>query len=291
MSSPMHGHDLRPRIKSRVDKRVRDMVTANGGPEKCLGKPSATGLGVHIIFRSEESLKPTTSPRSRPRPRPSTSTPQKEEDVEMVGSSESSSGSDTNTAEHTPRHEKRQPSSTLNAPKVLRRTEDRRPEDWNGGSLASADGRVADSMEHIAKRRLAPYSDLRDIEAARRRVDQQRLLEARRIRLEQLEKGAKREAQLLRQRADDLEREASEELERLLRGETEVGEVEEEQGRSMAMEGDGDDDQSDVRSDWSYAPTEVYPTDDDDQPRWSSPAPSLSLPVSSPIPTHSYKYQ
>ena len=281
MSSPIHGHDLRPRIKSRIDKRVKDMVAANGGPEKCLGKPSATGLGVHLIFLSEGSPRPTTSPGPGPRARPSTG-PREEQDVKMVDSSESSSGSDTDTAEHTPNREHIIPSRILNAPTALRRTEVRRLEDWNRGGFVSTDGSVQDGTAHIAKRRPAPHWDLEDIEAARQRVHQQRIIEAKKIQLEQLVKGAQREAQQLRQRADDLERETSERFERLLRGETEIDEGEGEEPETTAVE---DGDQSDVRSNWSYAPTEVY-SNEGDHPRRASPSPPLPSPISPSTPTH-----
>ncbi|KAI0246249.1 hypothetical protein BJV78DRAFT_1256497, partial [Lactifluus subvellereus] len=268
MSSPMHSYDLRSNVESGLNRRIKAMVAANGGPEKCIGKPSATGLGVHIIFLSEQSPRLTTGPS------PATRTPREEEDVEMVDS-ESSSGSDIDTAEqHAPRQEHIGPSSTLDAPRVPRRTEDRQPEDWNGGNLASTDGRVADSMAHVAKRRPAPRSDLKDVEAARRRVKVQRLAEAKKIRIEQLMKRAQREAQQLRQRAADLERESAEDVARLLREEMETDEEGEgEEARSRNTE-DGDGDQFDVQSNGSYTPTEVYSTDDGHQPRWSSPFPS-----------------
>ena len=263
------------------------MVAANGGPDKCLGEPSATGLGVHLTFLSEESPKPTTSPRTRPRPTPSTS-PREEEDVKMVDSSGSSSGSDTDTAEHTPQSQHVRPSSTLKAPRVPRRAGDRRLENWIGRNFAPADGSVPDSTAPVAQRRPAPYSDLKDVEEARRRVHQQRLKEAKRIQLEQLLKGAQREARQLRQRADDLEHETSEHMERLLRGEEEVDEEEVKAAKPTAMEEDGaDEDQSDVQSNWSYTPTEVYSRDGGDQPRRSSPSPSLLRPVSPTISTHS----
>ncbi|KAI0246254.1 hypothetical protein BJV78DRAFT_1256533, partial [Lactifluus subvellereus] len=269
MSSPMHEDDLRFDVNSGLNRRIKAMVAANGGQEKCIGKASATGLGVHIIFLSEQSPGPTTSPR------PATRTPREEEDIEMVDSSESSAGSDIDTAEqHTPRGEYRRPSSTLNAPRAPRRTEDRRLEDWNRGNLASIDGRVVDSMSHITKRWPAPRSDLKDVEAARQRVEVQRLAEAKKIRIEQLMKRAQREAQQLRQRAADLERETAEDVARLLREEMETDEGEGEEARSRDTEEDGDGDKFDVQSNGSYTLTEVYSTDDGHQPRWSSPFPS-----------------
>ena len=66
------------------------------------------------------------------------------------------------------------------------------------------------------------------------------------------------------------------------------GEGEGEEARSRDMEGGGDGDQFDVQSNCSHAPTEVYSTDDGDQPRWSSPSLSLPLPASSDIPTDSH---
>ncbi|KAI0253239.1 hypothetical protein BJV78DRAFT_1195237 [Lactifluus subvellereus] len=277
MSSPMLEDDLRSNVKGGLNRRIKAMVAANGGPEKCIGKPSATGLGVHIIFLSEQSPKPTTSPC------PATRTPREEEDVDMV---DSESGSDIDTAEqHAPHHEHDKPSSTLDAPRVPRRTGDRRPEDWNGGNLASIDGRVVNSMAHMTKCGQAPRSDLKDVEAARRRVEVQRHAEAKKIRIEQLMKRARREAQQLRQRAADLERETAEEVARLLREEMETDKEEGEEARSREMEEDGDKDRFDVQSNGSYTPTEIYSADDGDQPRWSSPFPSPSpMPLPTPYP-------
>ena len=205
----------------------------------------------------------------------------------MVDSSESSSGSDTDTAEHTPRSEHVRPSSALKAPRVPRRTGDRRLENWIGGNFVPANGSVPNSMAPVAQRRPTPYSDLKDVEEAHRRVHQQRLKEVKRIQLEQLLKGAQREARQLRQRADDLEHETSEQMERLLRGEEEVDVEEVEAAKPTAMEEVADEDQSDVQSNWSYTPTEVYSRDGGDQPRRSSPSPSLLRPVSPTISTHS----
>jgi hypothetical protein len=191
----------------------------------------------------------------------------------MMDSSESSSDFDIDTAEqNTPQQKYTEPSSTLNVPRAPRWTEGRRPEDWNGGNLVSAGGSVTDRTVHVAKRRPAPHSDYKDVEAARRRVQRQRLAEAKKIHLEQLIKGAQREAQQLRQRATDLERETAEEVERLLREETEMGEGNGEEARSRDMEGGGDEDHFEVQSNCSHAPTEVYSTDDGDKPRWSSPS-------------------
>ncbi|KAI0249348.1 hypothetical protein BJV78DRAFT_1227709 [Lactifluus subvellereus] len=153
MSSPMHGYDLRSNVESGLNRRIKAMVAANGGPERCIGKPSATGLGVHIIFLSEQSPIPTTSQR------PSTRTPREEEDIEMVDSSESSSDSDIDTAEqHTPRREHKRPSSTLDAPRVPRRTEDRRPRTGTEGTRIH---RRESSGQHGAYRKASASSPLR----------------------------------------------------------------------------------------------------------------------------------
>ena len=85
----------------------------------------------------------------------------------------------------------------------------------------------------------------------------------------------------MRQRADDLERETAVELEQLFREVTELGEGEGEDAQPRSMQEDGDGDQFDLQSNWSYKPTEVYSTDDGHQERWSSPSPSLPLHVSS----------
>ncbi|KAI0248907.1 hypothetical protein BJV78DRAFT_745979 [Lactifluus subvellereus] len=303
-STVAHDYDLCPDVKSRLEKRIKDMVAAHGGPVKVIGKPSATGLGVHLIFLSEESPK-STSPRPRPHPRPSTGTPREEEDIEMVESSKSESGSssdsdmdssesgsssDVNTAEwHTPRQQYAKPSSTLDTPKAPRRTEDRQPGNWNEGGLASTDVSVTDSLAPITKRRLAPRSDLKGVEAARRRVEEQRLAEAKKIQLEQLRKRVQREAQQLRQRAADLEREAAEEVARLLQEEIEMDDAGE--SRDM-LEEDGDGDRFDVQSNGSYTPTEVY-SDEEEELRWWSPSLSplplrlcLRLRRTPPIPTY-----
>ena len=239
------------------------MVAAHGGSKNVIGRPSATGLGVHLIFLSEESPKSTSRPR--PRPRLNRGTPgQEEEDVEMadsdVDSSGSRSGPEIDAAEHTQHQEHKGPPSTLDTPKAPRRTEDWRPEEWHKGSVASTDASVMNSPAPITKRWPAPHSDIEDVEAARQRVQEQRLAEAKRFQIEQLWKGAQREAQQLRQRAADLEHETAKEIAQLLQMEMEMNG--EGQSRDM-LEEDGDGDRFEVQSNRSYTPTEVYSEDDD----------------------------
>ncbi|KAI0255466.1 hypothetical protein BJV78DRAFT_1175720 [Lactifluus subvellereus] len=220
-------------------------------------------------------------PTPSPRPRPSTRASPKE-DVEMVDSSESESGSssdsdmdspesssssDTDTTEpNTPNRGQPTPSPPLRTPKPWR-TKDLQPEDWQEGTVASTDRSVIDSLVSIASRRKAP-SDLEDVEAARRRVEAQRRDEAKRIRVEQLQKQARLGAWKLRQHADDLEREAAEHAARLL------GEMEEATASTAAAM---DEDGLEVRSNHSYTPTETSSSDDDEY--WSS---SPSLPFYTP---------
>lgn len=121
-------------------------------------KPSATGLGVHFVFQSEESPKPTSSPR----PRPSTRAPRKG-DVKIVNPSESSSGLDMGTAKpHTPRRGNKIPIPSL----PLWKPKPRRTED-----LQSTDVSVMDSLMPIPHCRQVFQSDLKDVEAADWRVE------------------------------------------------------------------------------------------------------------------------
>ena len=141
--SSTHSYNLRSNVKSGVDKRVKDMVDAYGGLECVIGRPSATGLGVHLVFLSK-SPKPSLSPR----PCPSTRA-QPKEDVEMVDSSEresrSSSDSDTDTVEPNPPYGKyHRPSLPLQTPKPWR-TEDLQPEGCQEGTVTSTDGSVTDT--------------------------------------------------------------------------------------------------------------------------------------------------
>jgi hypothetical protein len=248
--SSTHGYNLRPNVNTRVDKRIKDMVDANGGPDCVVGKRSATGLGVHLTFQYE-SPKPTLrSPRA----------PAKE-DVEMEDETESnsgsssdpdmdssesssSSGSGTDTVEpNAPASGNYETASLLLRTPRPRRTEDLQPEDCPEGTVTSTDGSVTDTLSFTASRRKVPsYRD--DVEAARRRVEAQRRQEAKRIRIEQLQKQARLEAWKLRQQADDLEQETAKGVAHLLR-----------EDRSTSM--DEDEDGFDVQSNHSYAPTET----------------------------------
>lgn len=60
----------------------------------------------------------------------------------------------------------------------------------------------------------------------------------------------------------------------MLQGETKVDEREGEELKTMAVEEGGDGDQSDMRSNSSYAPTEVS-LNEGDHPCWASPSPTL----------------
>jgi hypothetical protein len=55
-------------VKSRVQRRVEDMIAIFGGPDKVIGKPSATGLGVHITFKEDADAERTPRPRPPPLP-------------------------------------------------------------------------------------------------------------------------------------------------------------------------------------------------------------------------------
>jgi hypothetical protein len=149
--SSSHGYNLRPNVDSRVNKRVKDMVDAYGGPERVTGKRSATGLGIHLIFRYE-------SPKPTPNPRPCRFHAPPEGDVEMVDSTESESGSSSgmDSSESSPSSdadtvEPNPPSSAHDIPSLALRTpKPRRPEDLRleyrqRGMVMSTDGSVTDT--------------------------------------------------------------------------------------------------------------------------------------------------
>jgi hypothetical protein len=138
--------------------------------------------------------------------------------------------------------------------KTPRRMEGRQPKGRKAGTVASSDARVDDSLVSISGRRRARHSakDMQGIQAARLRVAVRRREDAKKIRLEQIKKQILTEAQALRQRAADLEREA-------------------EDAARIALEMDEEKD-DDVLSNYSYAPTEVY--SDSEQEYWLRPCPS-----------------
>jgi hypothetical protein len=178
-------------------------VVIYGGPENVIRKLSATGLGLHIIFRqdsdSDSDAEPST-PRPHPLALPSTSfTPEVEGVV-----------SDTDHTEpHALPPRNRTPTSALNNPRLRPRTENRQPKGWKHGSTASSDMSVGSNHASVIKKRQdhhsAPTSD--EIEAARHRVPQQRPADAERTCIQQEKKLMALEAARLRQRAADLERE------------------------------------------------------------------------------------
>jgi hypothetical protein len=158
--------------------------------------------------------------------------------------------------------------------KTPRRMEDRQPKGWKAETIAPSDARVEDALTSISGRRRARHStkDMQGIQAARLRVAARRREDAKRIRLEQIKKQILTEAQALRQRAADLEREAEDAARIAL--EMDEEKEEDENGResesepSTAMEEDKDD----VLSNHSYAPTEVY--SDSEQEYWLRPRPA-----------------
>ena len=278
--SSTHGYNLRPNVNTRIDKRMKDMIDANGGPDCVIRKRSATGLGVHLTFQYE-SPKPTPRSRRGPRASPkedvemedeteSNSGSSSDQDIESSESS-SSSGSDTDTVEpNAPASGNYETASLLLRTPRPQRTEDLQPEDCPEGTVTSTDGSVTDTLTSMASRRKIPsYRD--DVEAARRRVEVQRRQEAKGIRIEQLQQQAQMEAWKLRQRADDLEQEIAEGVAHLLR---------EDESTSM----DEDEDGFDVQSNHSYTPTETSEPSDDNEHWLSSPSTSVEPSQFSDIP-------
>jgi hypothetical protein len=229
MTNTTHEHFLRPNTKSRVQRRVDEMVAIFGGPEKVIGKPSATGHGIHIIFKEDADAEHT--PRPRPHPLP----PFEEEDIDMdelesnvddEAMSQSSSfygiSSDLDHAVPHVQASKTQPTPTLDELRLCQRMENSQPKGWTDGNAppgVSVNGDHAPTQKTSQVCSSDPPSDA--VEAARQRVAQQRRDNAERIRIFQAKKLISLEAGLLRQRAADLEREAEEE-EAELTGKTEI---------------------------------------------------------------------
>jgi hypothetical protein len=139
-----HDYFLRSDTKSRVLRRVDEMVAMYGGPEKVIKKPSATRVGVHIIFR-EDAEEPSTS---RPRPLP-------------LPLSHSSIASNMDHAEpHVPRPQNAR-TPALDEPRACRRAGNSQPTGWNDGNAPS--GVSVDGND----------AALEALEAARQRVAQQ----------------------------------------------------------------------------------------------------------------------
>jgi hypothetical protein len=247
-----HDYFLRTNTKSRVLRRVNEMVAMYGGPEKVIGKPSATGVGVHIIFR-EDADEELSMPGPPPLPLPPAPSPEGEDvnmdslesnmDAESMSSSSCSSSIpfDRNHAEpHAPRPENAPPTPTLDEPRACRRAGNSQPTGWTDGKAPSGES-VDCNHVIVTKPSRVCHSD-EALEAARQRVARQRRDDAERIRRIQERKLMLVEADLLRQRAADLEREAEEEATGLAGSNLE----------STVME----DDTHEVDS--NYARTEVY---------------------------------
>jgi hypothetical protein len=229
MTNTTHEHYLRPNTKSRVQRCVDEMVAIFGGPEKVIGKPSATGLGIHIIFKEDADAEHT--PRPRPHPLP----PFEGEDIDVdevesnvndEAMSQSSSFSGISDLGHgvpqTPAPEYPVPAPTLDEQRLCQRVENSQPKGWTDGNAPPG---VSVGGDHEPFQKTSqicssdPPSD--QVEAARQRAAQQRRDNAERIRIFQAKKLIRLEAGLLRQRAADLEHEAEEE-EAELTGKTEI---------------------------------------------------------------------
>lgn len=199
-----HGYSLRPNAKGRMEKRMNAYVAAFGEENKnnIVAGPSETGEGIRLIFDRENSLEPVPG---GPIEQGYTTT---SEDVIIIDDdsdsdssadcdSDSASESDTSSPQ-TPRRVRFEPTSTLRTPKPQRHGEQRQ-EDWREGSVASSVS-VADSMASIVERGRVLRSQLQDVQAGRRRVEEQRRAEGQRIRIEQIHRLFEEQERILRER-------------------------------------------------------------------------------------------
>ena len=206
-----HGYSLRPNAKGRMEKRLNAYVAAFGEENKdnIVAAPSETGEGIRLVFDRERSLEPVPG---GPIEQGYTNT---SEDMIIIDDSDSDSGadcdsdsgsdSDTSSSPQTPPRVHFEPTSALRTPRPQRHGEQRQ-EDWREGSVASSVS-VADSMASIVERGRVLRSQLQDVQAGRRRVEEQRRAEGQRIRIEQIHRLFEEQERILRERLTALQQE------------------------------------------------------------------------------------
>jgi hypothetical protein len=203
-----HGYSLRPNVKGRMDRRLNAYVAAFGEENKnnIVAAPSETGEGIRLIFDREHSLEPVPG---GPIEQGYTNT---SEDVIIIddsdsdADSDSDSGSESDTSSpQTPPRVHFEPTSALRTPRPQRHGEQRQ-EDFREGSVVSTVS-VADSMASIVERGRVLRSQLQDVQAGRRRVEEQRRAEGQRIRIEQIHRLFEEQERILRDRLTELQQE------------------------------------------------------------------------------------
>ncbi|KAH9038529.1 hypothetical protein EDB85DRAFT_1932808 [Lactarius pseudohatsudake] len=257
-----HGYSLRPNAKGRMEKRLNAYVAAFGEENKnnIVAAPSETGEGIRLVFDREHSLEPVPG---GPIEQGHTST---SEDVIIIDESDSDSGADcdsdtgsesdtSSSSPQTPPRVHFEPTSALRTPRPQRHGEQRQ-EDWREGSVASSVS-VADSMASLVERGRVLRSQLQDVQAGRRRVEEQRRAEGQRIRVEQIHRLFEEQERSLRERLTALQQEY----------EQVIAQLDEEGSEGFSVK-----EESETESNWEYTPTETSESGQQQQRR-RSPTP------------------
>ena len=256
-----HGYSLRPNVKGRMDKRLNAYVAAFGEENKnnIVAAPSETGQGIRLIFDRERSLEPVPG---GPIEQGYTNT---SEDVIIIDDSDSDSGADCDSdsgsesdasSPQTPPRVHFEPTTALRTPRPQRHGEQRQ-EDWREGSVASSVS-VADSMASIVERGRVLRSQLHDVQAGRRRVEEQRRAEGQRIRIEQIHRLFEEQESILRERLTALQQEYEQVIAQLDQEGSEA---------SFALK-----EEFETESSFEYTPTETSESEQQQQ-RHRSPTP------------------
>ncbi|KAH9026289.1 hypothetical protein EDB83DRAFT_2319801 [Lactarius deliciosus] len=257
-----HGYSLRPNAKGRMEKRLNAYVAAFGEENKnnIVAAPSETGEGIRLVFDREHSLAPVPGGPIEQGHTPTS------EDVIIIDDSDSDSGSadcdsdsgsesdtSSSTSPQTPPRVHFEPTSALRTPRPQRHGEQRQ-EDWREGSVASSVS-VADSMASLVERGRVLRSQLQDVQAGRRRVEEQRRAEGQRIRVEQIHRLFEEQERSLRERLAALQQEY----------EQVIAQLDEEGSEGFSVK-----EESETESNFEYTPTE---TSESGQQRRRSPTP------------------
>jgi hypothetical protein len=256
-----HGYSLRPNAKGRMEKRLNAYVAAFGEENKnnIVAEPSETGEGIRLVFDREHSLEPVPGgPIEQGYTMSSedvTITDDSDSDSGTDGDSDSGSDSDTSSPQTPPRVHF-EPTTALRTPRPERHVE-KKPEDWREGSVASSTS-VADSMASIVERSRVLRSQLQDVQAGRRRVEEQRRAEGQRIRIEQIHRLFEEQEKILRERLTALQEEYEQTIAQLTQEDSEAFALKEE---------------FENESNFEYTPTETSETGQQQQRRSVTPWP------------------
>lgn len=246
-----------------MEKRLNAYVAAFGEENKnnIVAAPSETGEGIRLVFDRERSLEPVPG---GPIEQGHTST---SEDVIIIDESDSDSGADCDSdsgsesdtslsSPQTPPRVHFEPTSALRTPRPQRHGEQRQEDDWREGSVASSVS-VADSMASLVERGRVLRSQLQDVQAGRRRVEEQRRAEGQRIRVEQIHRLFEEQERSLRERLAELQQEY----------EQVIAQLDQEGSEGFSVK-----EESETGSNFEYTPTETSESGQQQQRR-RSPTP------------------